>query len=132
MVYNDRSALKDKSNLKSKQYQDFIHTLYRNDKDNLEKVDNLFVNTDPYQYQPAARDLHQVVAAPQPNYATYIAQQQAAGLLYRRKRQTFRPRFVSRFFAEREQDREEERVLRRKAFHSSQHRRHPSTKNHEE
>jgi len=41
-TFNDRSALTDKRNLQSRQYHDFIHNLYRFDKDNLQKVDNLF------------------------------------------------------------------------------------------
>ncbi|KAJ6642357.1 hypothetical protein Bhyg_07305 [Pseudolycoriella hygida] len=41
-VFNDHSALSDKSNLQSAQYQDFIRNLYRFDKENLEKYDNLF------------------------------------------------------------------------------------------
>lgn len=40
--FNDPSALNVKSNLQSKQYHDFIHTLYRYDKANLQKVDQLF------------------------------------------------------------------------------------------
>lgn len=42
--FNDPSALNVKSNLQSKQYHDFIHTLYRYDKANLQKVDQLFEN----------------------------------------------------------------------------------------
>ncbi|KAG4076903.1 hypothetical protein HA402_015890 [Bradysia odoriphaga] len=41
-TFNDRSALTDKRNLQSRQYHDFIHNLYRFDKENLQKVDNLF------------------------------------------------------------------------------------------
>lgn len=41
-TFNDRSALADKRNLQSRQYHDFIHNLYRFDKDNLQKVDDLF------------------------------------------------------------------------------------------
>lgn len=41
-TFTDRSALADKKNLQSRQYHDFIHNLYRFDKDNLRKVDNLF------------------------------------------------------------------------------------------
>lgn len=49
-VFDDRSALADTSNLQSSQYQDFIRNLYRFDKENLEKYDNLFQSaptTDP-------------------------------------------------------------------------------------
>ncbi|KAG4077100.1 hypothetical protein HA402_016087 [Bradysia odoriphaga] len=49
-VFDDRSALADKGNLQSTQYQDFIRNLYRFDKENLDKYDNLFQNapaTDP-------------------------------------------------------------------------------------
>lgn len=41
-TFTDRSALSDKRNLQSRQYHDFIHNLYRFDKENLQKVDNLF------------------------------------------------------------------------------------------
>lgn len=41
-TFVDRSALTDKRNLQSRQYHDFIHNLYRFDKENLQKVDNLF------------------------------------------------------------------------------------------
>lgn len=41
-TFTDRSALTDKRNLQSRQYHDFIHNLYRFDKENLQKVDNLF------------------------------------------------------------------------------------------
>lgn len=124
-VYNDRSALEDKANLKSKAYQDFIHTLYRKDEDNLKKVDTLFENPERSYYQPAP-----VEYAPQtqPTYATYIAQQQAAGFLYRRKRANgaIRPLFVTRHFAELEWERDQDRIQQRRAFHHSmhQHRRH--------
>lgn len=40
------SALKQEQNLRSKSYQDFIHTLYRFDNDNLKKVDSLFSTVD--------------------------------------------------------------------------------------
>lgn len=36
--------MKKKENLKSQEYQDFIHQLYSHDKDNLKKVDNLFAH----------------------------------------------------------------------------------------
>lgn len=39
--FNDQSALKNKENLESKQYNDFIHTLYKFDADNLEKFEKL-------------------------------------------------------------------------------------------
>lgn len=41
-VFTDRSALADQSNLQSSQYQDFIRNLYKFDKENLQKYDNLF------------------------------------------------------------------------------------------
>jgi len=41
-IFTDRSALTDKKNLQSRQYQDFLHNLYRFDKENLQKVDHLF------------------------------------------------------------------------------------------
>lgn len=129
MVYNDQSALNNKANLKSKEYQDFIHTLYRKDEGNLKKVDTLFQTPERSYYQPPADEY-----APQqiqPTYATYIAQQQAAGYPYRRKRDAaVRPLFVYRYFADREQEREQERVLRRRAFHQSLRRRYHET--HEE
>lgn len=43
-VYTDRSAPADTSNLQSSQYQDFIRNLYRFDKENLQKYDDLFQN----------------------------------------------------------------------------------------
>lgn len=119
-VYNDQSALNDKSNLKSKAYQDFIHTLYRKDEDNLKKVDTLFGNPDRSYYEQAVEYAPQT----QPTYATYIAQQQGNGYQYRRKRDViFRPLFVTRYFAEREREREQDRILRRRAFHQSLRRR---------
>lgn len=119
-IYNDQSALNDKANLKSKAYQDFIHTLYRKDEDNLKKVDTLFENTDRSYYEQAVEYAPQT----QPTYATYIAQQQGNGYQYRRKRDViFRPLFVYRQFAERERGREQERMLRRRAFHQSLRRR---------
>lgn len=132
-VYNDRSALKDAANLKSKAYQDFIHTLYRKDEDNLKKVDTLFQAPERSYYQPAVQYAPQTKQqyAPQPTYATYIAQQQAAGYQFRRKRDAaIRPLFVYRHFAEREREREEERSLRR--FHQSLRRRHHECEDHEE
>lgn len=122
-VYNDQSALNNEANLKSKTYQDFIHTLYRKDEGNLKKVDTLFQNTDRPLYQPAE---YAPQPQTQPTYATYIAQQQAAGYhQYRQKRDIiFRPRFVQRYFAEREQERQQERILRRRAYHQSSHRCH--------
>lgn len=42
VVFQDQSALKQESSLKSKEYQDFIHQLYRLDKVNLKKADDLF------------------------------------------------------------------------------------------
>lgn len=41
IVFNDESALTKKENLQSKQYNDFIHTLYKFDADNLQKFDAL-------------------------------------------------------------------------------------------
>lgn len=42
IVFNDESALTKKQNLQSKQYNDFIHTLYKNDADNLLKFENRY------------------------------------------------------------------------------------------
>ncbi|XP_031633248.1 uncharacterized protein LOC116347017 isoform X2 [Contarinia nasturtii] len=41
-AFNDKTAPYAQSNLASRLYQDFIHQLYRFDKDNLKRVDNLF------------------------------------------------------------------------------------------
>lgn len=46
-IFTDRSAPADTSNLQSTQYQDFIRNLYRFDKENLQKYDNLFQNAPP-------------------------------------------------------------------------------------
>lgn len=117
-VYDDRSALTNKNNLKSKAYQDFIHTLYRRDEDNLKRVDNLFQQPErprPY-YQPLTNYAQEPA---QPTYATYLAQQQQ----YRQKRDVvMRPRFVYRHFADRKREDAQDRALRRKAFHQRQQR----------
>lgn len=42
IFFDDPSALDVRSNLQSKQYHDFINTLYRYDSDNLQKVNRLF------------------------------------------------------------------------------------------
>lgn len=84
--FNDRSALNDDSTLASKQYQDFIHTLYRKDKDNLMRADNLFSNVG-YLQQPANQE--------QPNYASYYPQQQLNHVeTRRRKRNAIRTKFT--------------------------------------
>lgn len=41
IVFNDESALTKRENLESQQYNDFIHTLYKFDADNLQKFENL-------------------------------------------------------------------------------------------
>lgn len=41
IVFNDESALTKRENLESQQYNDFIHTLYKFDADNLRKFENL-------------------------------------------------------------------------------------------
>lgn len=59
-TFNDRSALADKKNLQSIQYHDFIHNLYRFDKDNLQKVDKLFdiQNSASIQNSPSVEPYH--------------------------------------------------------------------------
>lgn len=128
--FNDQSALNVKSNLQSRQYQDFIHTLYRYDKDNLKRVDNLFANPD--QVGPNHSNNYDQAAVSQinkqPTYADYVKTQQPTGFYnfdggfsaysgnrFKRSAQgaIFRPRFVYRIFQERARKREEERIQRR-------------------
>lgn len=110
-MFNDQSALDVKANLESKPYQDFIHTLYRLDKDNLNRVDNLF-----------ARPNQAYQSNVQPTYATYLQSTAGSASTYnnnnfqlnRQKRDIiFRPLFVYREFAERARQREEDRIRRR-------------------
>lgn len=119
--FDDRSALNVKSNLQSQQYQDFIHTLYRYDKDNLKRVDSLF--------EAAADNLSANLAEgpQQPSYSDYIQSQPnnffgISQEIIRNKRSAqgaiFRPLFVYRIFQERLLEREEER-LRRRRLHAN-------------
>lgn len=136
--FEDRSALENKSNLQSQRYQDFIHTLYRYDKDNLKRVDNLFVKVGDSRSSSSGvnggRDigggggidgvsedeLHQ------PSYADYIKSQSNSNFIgimntpqltstkrFKRSAQgaIFRPLFVYRIFQERVREREEKRLL---------------------
>lgn len=119
IAFNDQSALSVKSNLQSQQYQDFIHTLYRFDKDNLKRVDNLFAHPEQVDAQTISTE------AQQPSYADYIKQQPQLdnyfGILkdstkrFKRSAQgaIFRPLFVYRILQERTLAREEERIRRR-------------------
>lgn len=129
--FEDRSALENKSNLQSQRYQDFIHTLYRYDKDNLKRVDNLFVKVDDSSSSAngGARDLNgggiegvSDEELHQPSYADYIKSQsnnfigihtpQLSSKRFKRSAQgaIFRPLFVYRIFQERVREREEKRV----------------------
>lgn len=124
--FNDQSALTNKQNLQSQKYQDFIHQLYRFDKDNLKRVDSLFANADRLQDRSISTGPQE---AQQPSYADYIRtqpQQQQQPINYfgisqesskRNERNAqgaiFRPLFVYRIFQERTLEREEERIRRR-------------------
>lgn len=122
--FNDPSALKVKQNLQSQKYQDFIHQLYRFDKDSLKRVDNLFANADRLQDRSSGTS---AAEAQQPSYADYLrTQPQQQPINYigisqdsskRLKRSAqgaiFRPLFVYRIFQERMLEREEDRVRRR-------------------
>lgn len=136
--FNDPSALEVKSNLQSQQYQNFIHTLYRHDKDNLKRVDNLFAKaTDrssssatygddvnsPESQQPSYADYIRTQDQ-QPSYADYIRtqpnnfigiSQDSTSKRLKRSAQgaIFRPLFVYRIFQERQIEREEKRLRRR-------------------
>lgn len=115
--FNDRSALTDKANLQSQQYQDFIHTLYRFDKDNLKRVDNLFAHPERASQQTSQSQQPNK----QPTYADYIqTQPNYFGFpnsgRYKRGANggvIFRPLFVTRIFQERARQREEDRLRRR-------------------
>lgn len=118
-AFNDQSALNVKSNLQSKQYQDFIRTLYHLDKDNLARADDLFAH--PEKVDQQRQD--QSDEAQQPSYADYIKSQPnnyfgisiESTKRYIRSAQgaIFRPLFVYRTFQERTLQREEERRRRR-------------------
>lgn len=128
-VFNDQSALNVQSNLQSQAYQDFIHQLYRFDKDSLKRVDNLFQNpsqagksaTNGYanqQQEQSQTELQERLQ--QPSYSTYIASQsQLNNNRYKRDAHgaIFRPRFVYRIYQDVKQDRlrerEEERIQKR-------------------
>lgn len=122
-AFNDQSALSVKSNLQSQQYQDFIHTLYRFDKDNLKRVDNLFAHPDQVDQTSFNTGLN-TAESQQPSYADYIRSQQSSNYFgisqdstTRNERSAqgaiFRPLFVYRIFQERTLEREEERIRRR-------------------
>lgn len=132
--FEDRSALENKSNLQSQRYQDFIHMLYRYDKDNLKRVDNLFVKVDgssssangggDYSNGGAGGGIESVSDEElhQPSYADYIKSQsnnligintpQLSTKRFKRSAQgaIFRPLFVYRIFQERVREREEKRL----------------------
>lgn len=130
-AFNDSKAPYEKNNLASQQYQDFIHQLYRFDKDNLKRVDNLFVkagnngqttsdsinnskttNVANENKQPTYADY---IRTQQPPTATHFGISQDSTKRYKRSAQgaIFRPLFVYRIFQERTLAREEERIRRR-------------------
>lgn len=124
-TFNDKSALSVKSNLQSQQYQDFIHTLYRFDKDNLKRVDNLFAHPEQVEQSSFNTGLN-TAESQQPSYADYIRSQQSNNYFgisqdsttkIRNERSAqgalFRPLFVYRIFQERTLEKEEERIRRR-------------------
>lgn len=137
--FNDpQSALTVESNLQSQQYQNFIQTLYRHDKDNLQRVNTLFSKVGSEPANPRAQfnaggdddsindDNHQ------PTYADYIkthpfnyigiSQDSSKRLKRSAQGAIFRPLFVYRIFQERMLKREEKR--RRRRLQEGQH--HPS------
>lgn len=129
--FDDRSALNVKSNLKSQQYQDFIHQLYRFDKDNLKRVDSLFEQVTDQRSSSSANDDYgrndgagSDSESNQPSYADYIQSQpvnyigisqQDSSKRFKRSPQgaIFRPLFVYRIFQERIREREEKRAQQR-------------------
>lgn len=142
-TFNDESALKVKSNLKSPQYQDFIHQLYRHDKDNLKRVDNLFAKATDSSSSSVTDDDINSADGHQPSYNDYLqTQQQESGYgdylnrqpnnfigmpqdsSKRLKRSAqgaiFRPLFVYRIFQERQLEREEK--LQRRRLHDNRRR----------
>lgn len=72
-AFNDQSALNVKSNLQSKQYQDFIRTLYHRDAGNLARVDDLFAH--PEKVDESRRSIQTGNEAQQPSYSDYIKSQ---------------------------------------------------------
>lgn len=127
-VFNDQSALSVKSNLQSQAYQDYIHQLYRFDKDSLKRVDNLFENPAEsgksakngyanQQQEQSQTELQERLQ--QPSYSTYISSLSQSNNRYKRDAHgaIFRPRFVYRIYQDVKQDRlrehEEERIQKR-------------------
>lgn len=116
-TFNDQSALNVKSNLQSKQYQDFIRTLYHHDAGNLARVDDLFAH--PEKVDEPRRSIQTGNEAQQPSYSDYIKTQPYFGITldstkrFIRSPQAIRPLFVYRIFQERTIAREEERARRR-------------------
>lgn len=119
--FQDQSALKQEDNLKSKDYQDFIHQLYRFDKDNLKKVDGLFSAAGNGEAAPAEASGPRWNDFNSPR--SFVAPDVGAPEIYeifsnRQKRALFfRPLFVYR---EREAEEQHEQALRSKRHRHSQ------------
>lgn len=119
VAFQDQSALKQEDNLKSKVYQDFIHQLYRFDKDNLNKADGLFSSAGGNEAPqvpsgPKWTDFEtpQSLNAPDvlaPEIYEIYSNRQKRGLF-------FRPLFIYR---EQQDDQQHEQVLRSKRHHHS-------------
>lgn len=124
-----KSALDEQENLKSKQYQDFIHTLYRFDKDNLKKVDGLFSTAGQPGGQAAGpkwTDYETSFTAPEyvaPEIPEILSNRQRRVPEYLRQRRdlVFRPLFVYRQqLHDQEIEDQHEQALRSKRHHHSQ------------
>lgn len=117
-----KSALQEEENLKSKTYQDFIHTLYRFDKDNLKKVDGLFSNaqsTPSYSSDPKWTDFEQPNSFTAPDLVAPEIPEISSNR--QRREIMFRPLFVYRqHLREEALEEQHEQALRSKRHHHSQ------------
>lgn len=116
-----QSALNDRSNLQSRQFQDFIQTLYRNDADSLNRANHLFESADT-SATSVPNDANNAGGQRQPTYADYVRQQQQQqfasyngndGIRSEREANVVRPLFVYRVFQEMENKRTQDRAIRR-------------------
>lgn len=116
--FNDQSALNQADNLKSKTYQDFIHTLYRFDKGNLAKVDGLFTAAGGQQAPvPSANPKWDDFETPQLLISPDFVAPEIPEISSNRQRRAlfFRPLFVYR---DRQQDQNEQAARSKRYRHS--------------
>lgn len=118
VVYQDQSALTQEQNLKSKEYQDFIHQLYRLDKDNLRRADDLFVAAGASDDDPTASRFDAAYDSSEQGVAPEIASPEYYGIYTPRQKRGlfFRPLSVYR---ERQAETQHEQALRSKRFRHS-------------